>query len=131
MAGGTRGFPAASAGADRAARLVLKNARVVDPASGLDAVADVVVAEGRVRAIVPHGSGPSDLGPAEITDLSGLVVAPGLVDVHVHLRQPGQTHKEDIASGTLAAGAAAPTTPSQSSTAPIQRPSGTAGGRDR
>ena len=86
-------------------RLVLRNARVADPASGLDAVADVVVEDGRVRAVLPHGgSGVPDLGgPGEIFDLSGLVLAPGLVDVHVHLRQPGQTHKEDIQSGTRAA----------------------------
>ncbi|MDR7606102.1 MAG: amidohydrolase family protein, partial [Armatimonadota bacterium] len=86
-------------------RLVLRNARVADPASGLDAVADVVVEDGRVCAVLPHGgSAPPDLGgPGEIFDLSGLVLAPGLVDVHVHLRQPGQTHKEDIQSGTRAA----------------------------
>lgn len=96
-------LPGSEAGAP--GPLLLANGRVVDPASGLDGVADLVVESGRVAAILPHGSaGRADAPrPAAVVDLSGLVVAPGLVDVHVHFRQPGQTHKEDIVSGSRAA----------------------------
>jgi dihydroorotase len=79
--------------------LLLKNARVVDPANGIDGVRDLLV-EGRVIARVA-----TDLPPegAHVVDLTGLVVTPGLIDMHVHLREPGQEHKETIASGTAAA----------------------------
>lgn len=84
----------------------LANARVIDPASGLDAVGDVWLHEGRVVSL-PTSLPPQtawEASPApQVVDLTGWVVAPGLVDIHVHLRQPGQTHKEDIASGTRAA----------------------------
>ncbi len=85
--------------------VLLRNARVLDPARGLDTAADVWVEEGRISQITPP-SGAAELTAASraaVFDLAGLVVAPGLVDIHVHLRQPGQTHKEDIASGTRAA----------------------------
>lgn len=89
--------------------VLLAGARVVDPASRLDSTADVLVQHGRVEAIrvrspsAPDGTGWSLPEACRVVDLTGLVVAPGLVDIHVHLRQPGQTHKEDIQSGTRAA----------------------------
>ncbi|KKL09021.1 hypothetical protein LCGC14_2570020, partial [marine sediment metagenome] len=79
--------------------LAIRGGRVIDPASGLDAVADVLIADGRVAAVGP-GAGKD--APQTI-DASGLVVCPGLVDIHTHLREPGFEHKETIASGTLAA----------------------------
>ena len=81
--------------------LLLRDARVVDPASGRDTVACVLVQDGVLRALLPPGSEVP--GVEASFDLRGLVVAPGLVDLHVHLRQPGQTHKEDINSGARAA----------------------------
>ncbi|MCS7173741.1 MAG: dihydroorotase [Armatimonadetes bacterium] len=80
-------------------RLWIAGGRVVDPASGRDEVADVLVEGGRIVAVA-RGMRP---GGASVLDARSLVVAPGLVDLHVHLRDPGQTHKEDIASGTRAA----------------------------
>ncbi|MFM9107864.1 MAG: dihydroorotase [Chloroflexota bacterium] len=80
--------------------------RVIDPSLGLDAVANVIVAGGRVAAV-------GDMAPpsgAEIIDAAGLVVAPGLVDVHVHLRAPGFEHKETIETGAAAAAAGGFTT---------------------
>ena len=77
---------------------LLKNARVIDPENGIDEVRDIGVGEG---LIVP----PESLRSAHTVDLSGYVVAPGFIDLHVHLRDLGQTHKEDIASGTRAAAA--------------------------
>ncbi len=79
--------------------LMLKNARLVDPQVGLDEVADILIRDGR---IVEVGHGLSMEKGVE-RDLSGKVVVPGLVDMHVHLREPGQEQKEDIASGTRAA----------------------------
>jgi dihydroorotase len=76
-------------------------ARVVDPASGQDGVADVLVADGRV---VEVGTGLAP-GGAEVAECAGLVLAPGLVDLHTHLRQPGYEHKETIETGTRAAAA--------------------------
>lgn len=80
--------------------LLIVNGRVIDPASGTDGVMDVAVEGGRVAAMGP-GLGRSPA--ARVVDAEGLIVAPGLIDPHVHLREPGQTHKEDIASGTAAA----------------------------
>lgn len=80
--------------------LLIKNGRVIDPASSLDGVADVLLSDGRVAAV------GADLKHADETiDARGLIVAPGLIDLHVHLREPGQTHKETIATGTAAAAA--------------------------
>lgn len=79
--------------------LLLKNARLVDPQVGLDEVADIKVRDGR---IVEVGRGLT-LEKGEERDLTGKVLVPGLVDIHVHLREPGFEQKEDIASGTRAA----------------------------
>ena len=81
--------------------LLIKGARVIDPASGLDDVLDILIEEGRVarleKNITPGG--------AEVLDASGLIAAPGFIDMHVHLREPGEEYKEDIESGTRAAAA--------------------------
>lgn len=85
--------------------LLIRNGRVIDPSQNFDAVADVLVQDGRIAAI---GFG---LGEADDTfDAVGLVVAPGLVDIHVHGRTPGQEYKEDTATLTLAAAAGGFTT---------------------
>ena len=86
--------------------LLIKNGRVMDPKSGLDQVCDVLV-EG--KKIVKIGQN-LEAADAQVLDASGLVVAPGLVDIHVHFREPGQTHKEDIHTGALAAAAGGFTT---------------------
>lgn len=79
--------------------LLLKNARLIDPQVGIDEVADIVVRDGRVVEVGKNLSIPK--GVEE--DLTGKVLLPGLVDMHVHLREPGFEQKEDIASGTRAA----------------------------
>ncbi len=80
--------------------LLIQGGRVIDPATGVDREADVLLAEGRIAAI---DASISPGGRHRVIDARNLLVAPGLVDMHVHLRDPGQTHKEDIASGTVAA----------------------------
>ena len=80
--------------------LLLKGGRVVDPSQSLDAVQDVLLVDGLVAAVSHDLTAPDD---AEVREVAGLVVTPGLVDVHVHLREPGQEHKETIASGARAA----------------------------
>ena len=82
--------------------LLLTGGRVVDPANGLDAVADVLVTGGKIAAVgpIPVGNAPPD---TTVMNVSGKVVCPGLIDLHVHLREPGQTAKESIATGTQAA----------------------------
>jgi dihydroorotase len=82
-------------------RLLLKGGRVIDPAQGLDAVLDVLVAEGKVEKL---GPGLKARG-AEVVVAKGLVVCPGFIDIHTHLREPGREDKETIASGTRAAAA--------------------------
>lgn len=82
--------------------LLLSGGRVIDPANHLDAPADVLIVNGKIATVGPDATAqaPADL---EKFDASGLVVCPGLIDLHVHLREPGQTQKESIATGTAAA----------------------------
>jgi dihydroorotase len=82
--------------------LLLIGGRVIDPAQGLDAPADVLLREGKVAALGPDAAAqaPPEAGRLVVR---GLVVSPGLIDLHVHLREPGQTAKETIATGTAAA----------------------------
>ena len=79
----------------------IRNGRVVDPASGRDETGDIFIAGGTLR----NGLTPSQKKDAREIDASGLVVCPGLLDIHVHLREPGQTHKETIGTGSRAAAA--------------------------
>ena len=81
--------------------LLIKNGRVVDPSSGQDGVADVWIEDGLIRGV---GEGLSAAG-AEVFDATGLIVAPGFIDMHVHLREPGFEHAETIESGSRAAAA--------------------------
>ncbi len=82
--------------------LLLQNGRVIDPANGLDSAQDLLIVDGKVAAIgaTAEGKAPSD---CEKWNVAGLVVCPGLIDSHVHLREPGQSMKETIATGTQAA----------------------------
>lgn len=80
-------------------KLLLRGGRVLDPANGMDEQADVLVEDGRIAAIGQNL--PAD--GAEIYDASGKVVTPGLIDLHVHFREPGQEAKEDFESGSKAA----------------------------
>jgi dihydroorotase len=82
--------------------LVLTGGRVVDPANQFDAIADVVVEDGKIAAVGP-GAAAKAQADAERMDVTGRVVCPGLIDIHVHLREPGQSAKETIATGTAAA----------------------------
>jgi dihydroorotase len=84
--------------------LLVRGAHVLDPRAGIDAPHDVLVRDGRIAEIAPPGSLQAPEG-AEVVDGAGRHLLPAFVDVHVHLRTPGQEHKEDIASGTRAAAA--------------------------
>jgi dihydroorotase len=88
--------------------LLIRGGRVVDPESGLDAPRDVLLRDGKIAAI--ENPGQIKAPGAEVFNAKGLVVATGLVDIHVHLREPGQGYKETIASGTAAAAAGGFTT---------------------
>lgn len=81
------------------ARLWIRGGRVLDPAGERDELADVFVEDGRVVAVGAPGALGVETGGAEAIDATGCWVAPGFVDLHVHLREPGQEYKEDIASG--------------------------------
>ena len=81
--------------------LLVKGGRVVNPAVNQDEICDILVENGKIKAIGKNL--PAD--GAEVYDASGLVVAPGFIDMHVHLRQPGQSAKETVITGTQAAAA--------------------------
>ena len=86
--------------------VLIKNGRVIDPASTTDRVADVLIIGGKIASVEPNLSAPVLHGEGlEIFDASGLVVAPGFIDMHVHLREPGFEHAETIESGARAAAA--------------------------
>jgi dihydroorotase len=82
--------------------LLVKNGRVLDPAHGVDAVQDLLVLDGRVDRL---GRGLAAPAGATVLDATGKVVCPGFVDIHVHLREPGDEYKETVATGTRAAAA--------------------------
>lgn len=89
--------------------LLIRNGHLIDPASGIDGPKDILLKDGRVAEVaspgklkVSNGAAGSDV---KILDATGLTVAPGLIDIHVHLREPGQGYKETIATGTAAAAA--------------------------
>jgi dihydroorotase len=87
-------------------KLFIRNGRVIDPASGLDAIRDVLIEEGRIAAIGEK----LQVSGAERFDATGLIVAPGFIDMHVHLREPGFEYAETIESGSRAAAAGGFTT---------------------
>lgn len=87
--------------AEPAPSLRITNGRVIDPASGHDAIADITIRSGRVESITAPGT--SRDGVDREIDATKKIVCPGLIDPHVHLREPGQEHKETIASGSHAA----------------------------
>ena len=81
--------------------MIIKNGRVINPSNGFDDIADILIQDGRIKAIGKL----DDVLEEEIIDAKGCIVAPGLVDIHVHFREPGFTYKEDIQSGSEAAAA--------------------------
>jgi dihydroorotase len=89
--------------------LVIAGGHVIDPANGLDAPRDLLVRHGRIAAVEQPGAF-AGVQVSHSIDASGWIVAPGLIDIHVHLREPGQTWKETIATGTAAAAAGGFTT---------------------
>jgi len=86
---------------------IIRNGRIIDPANDRDEIGDLVIANGRVA---DQSAIRNQKSAVEEIDASGLVVAPGLIDMHVHLREPGFAHKETIASGARAAAAGGFTT---------------------
>ena len=82
-------------------RILIQGGRVIDPSQDLDGTMDVLIEDGAVAKI----DGKIDGKDAEVIDAAGLIVAPGLIDIHVHLREPGQEYKETVRTGTLAAAA--------------------------
>jgi dihydroorotase len=80
-------------------RVLIRGGRVIDPSRGLDAVRDVAIDGGIIRAISEH---VEERGH-EVVEAANCIVAPGFIDMHVHLREPGQTHKETIGTGSAAA----------------------------
>ena len=81
--------------------LVIRNGRVIDPAAQTDCIADVLISGGRIVGVAENLAAPA----GEVFDATGLVVAPGFIDMHVHLREPGFEHAETIESGARAAAA--------------------------
>ncbi len=92
--------------------MLIRNGRLIDPAADVNAACDLLLESGRVAAIAaPCSLDTQAFGSGAVTiDATGLTVAPGLIDIHVHLREPGQTWKETIATGTAAAAAGGFTT---------------------
>jgi dihydroorotase len=82
--------------------LRIAGGRIIDPANNRDEIGDVWISDGVFAATPSTDGSPDDV---EVVEASGLVIAPGLIDMHVHFREPGQAHKETIASGSRAAAA--------------------------
>ena len=81
--------------------LLISGGLVVDPAQGLEEIRDVLIEDGKIAVLEPPGTIPPE--GREVIDAQGLLVAPGLIDMHVHLREPGEEYKETVETGTAAA----------------------------
>jgi dihydroorotase len=90
--------------------LLITGAHVIDPADGVDGLCDVLVRNGRIAEMTSPGELAHSLPAEKRLDAAGMVLSPGLIDIHVHLREPGQTYKETIRTGTAAAAAGGFTT---------------------
>src|SRR2546421_6157275 len=84
-------------------RLILSGGHILDPSQNIDREGDLLIEDGKIVGIVDSGSSPRD--GATMRDVKGKLITPGLIDIHVHLREPGFEYKEDIESGTRAAAA--------------------------
>ncbi len=82
-------------------RILIRNGRIIDPANGIDTTGDLLIRDGKIDRIDDR----IETDASQTVDATGLIVTPGLIDMHVHLREPGFEHKETIASGTRAAAA--------------------------
>src|SRR5712692_51296 len=82
-------------------RLLIANGYVIDPAQGINTGKSVFIEDGRVVGLLDHGDAVPE--GCEVMDATGLIVAPGFIDMHVHLREPGHEYKEAIASSASAA----------------------------
>lgn len=87
-------------------KTLIKGGRVIDPANNIDKIADVLIEDGKIAKVAANIKSAAD----EVVEADGKIVCPGLIDMHVHLREPGQEAKEDFASGTKAAAAGGYTT---------------------
>lgn len=85
-----------------ARKLAITGGRVIDPAQGIDRIADVLISNGKIESVIDTSSGSAPAGYRKI-DANGMIVSPGFVDLHTHLRDPGQEWKETISTGTRAA----------------------------
>ena len=83
-------------------KILLKNTRLIDPGTARDEVVDILIIGGVIEKIKPQISGAPEV---QIIDMRGRIAAPGFLDMHVHLREPGHEYKETIETGTLAAAA--------------------------
>lgn len=83
--------------------MILRSVRILDPERGLDTVGDVVIRDGTLEAVGSPGLSPEEVEGLEVIDAGGKWVVPALVDMHVHLREPGEEYKETIETGTAAA----------------------------
>ena len=87
-------------------KLLIQGGRIIDPSQRIDKISDLLIEDGRIKSIadsVPGSEGILPASDAEVFDARGLIVAPGFIDLHVHLREPGEEYKETIASGAAAA----------------------------
>ena len=86
-------------------RVIIRGGRVVDPSQGLDELRDILVEDGRILDLAVPGGETGFSDEADVIDAAGLIVSPGLIDMHTHLREPGHEYKETIATGAAAAAA--------------------------
>ncbi len=86
-------------------RVIIRGGRIVDPSQDLDELRDILVEDGRILDLAVPGGETGFSDGADVIDAAGLIVSPGLIDMHTHLREPGHEYKETIATGTAAAAA--------------------------